>query len=417
MLLSDLRPNPFRRYRSNIFGLIIRFRPILLALITSLFIFLHVASFSNIDFSGNFENDKPASDVSIAPRNLSKCSIFDGILLISSAPRLAAAGTIFFQYVINQIIYANQYNLMPFIHLSASVRHVFDPVVHGVGNGVDLTLQHGMRASTIEQCPGPPENRSSLMKQDLHLAGTGIWNDYFYPVSDFFPTENCSYWSMVELSAEQIKPGLHAHCPWAVRSWRYPDLPPHIALDNVTDKEWYWPMRQKGHEIVQKYFRIRPEILGPLPTKACIGLHVRHSDKKAGRKQTPLSDFYPYLQAFVNAGGLHVYLATDSSIVHRKLIQDWNRTLEISSPTDMIRSKDRTATFKLTSSHHRTNVEVLQDIYALSKCSFLLHGRSAVSEAVMYLNLNLHENSVDLEDSDRYSVSEFQNVVEKTLSK
>merc|ERR1712232_1438612 len=65
--------------------------------------------------------------------------------------------------------------------------------------------------------------------------------------------------------------------------------------------------------------------------------------------------------------------------------------------------------------HHRTNSEALVDILAMSKCQFLLHGNSAVSEAAIYLNFDLHHQSVNWEDPDRMSVPQFEQLVGQVI--
>ena len=52
-------------------------------------------------------------------------------------------------------------------------------------------------------------------------------------------------------------------------------------------------------------------------------------------------------------------------------------------------------------SRHTVNAEVLKDIVMLSKCDFLVHGHSAVSESAIYMNFKLHAQSVNIE----YNVS------------
>mmetsp|Transcript_18223 Transcript_18223/g.30229 ORF Transcript_18223/g.30229 Transcript_18223/m.30229 type:complete len:494 (+) Transcript_18223:116-1597(+) len=366
------------------------------------------------------------------------CSDYDGVLLISLGPKLAAAGTILFQYVINQLLYAEKHNLQPWIYLSSTLRFIYDDKVHA---GV-LQVQHmdGMVVSwTNQSYPGPPVlaagGVAALQRKEFSFSGDGIWNHYFEAVSNYNPTTISSDSSnnekerqcyqkqpLLQMTAQHVKPGFHKDCPYAVRSWRYGDLPPHISQPSLSYKDWYWPMRQRGHAMVMKYIRFRPLLVqaaqqaNPTTTKPdnCLALHVRHSDKSAERRVVSLQEFVPYLDAYQRAGGQHVYVATDSVTVLDEL-QNSTTLLTLHSQQNIVRSKDRTAVFKQTDSHDRTNVEVLVDILALSHCSFFLHGRSAVSEAVFYLNLDLHDASVDLEDDDRYTTEDFERVVRTKL--
>jgi hypothetical protein len=72
-------------------------------------------------------------------------------------------------------------------------------------------------------------------------------------------------------------------------------------------------------------------------------------------------------------------------------------------------TRNETAAFDLGVSPHRTNVEALTDVLALSKCTFLLHGLSAMSEAVLYLNPGLVARSINLEDEvyEKFGPEEF----------
>ena len=61
-------------------------------------------------------------------------------------------------------------------------------------------------------------------------------------------------------------------------------------------------------------------------------------------------------------------------------------------------SRNGSAAFNIGVSTHRTNVEALVDGLAMSKCTYLLHGLSALSEAAFFINLGLAERAVNLED-------------------
>ena len=120
--------------------------------------------------------------------------------------------------------------------------------------------------------PGKPihnndnNNRQSVLK----IHGTGVWNSYFYPVSDFDPhssSRTCGVPPiMTTMSEEQIIPKLHIFAPYAVRAWRYGGVPPILQLSSNTTtnsqsiEEWLQPMRQKGHTLVAKYYKPLPHI-------------------------------------------------------------------------------------------------------------------------------------------------------------
>ena len=56
--------------------------------------------------------------------------------------------------------------------------------------------------------------------------------------------------------------------------------------------------------------------------------------------------------------------------------------------------------------------EALTDILALSKCTYLLHGLSAMTESAFYLNPGLIERAINLDDSEQeYDVEYFINEI------
>jgi hypothetical protein len=156
-----------------------------------------------------------------------------------------------------------------------------------------------------------------------------------------------------------------------------------------------------------------------------LAIHIRHSDKGGtNRKKIPLEAFLPYAEAYLQAGGSSIYLATDSSDVLKTIPKQWPKVVLkalIRQSDDVLRSSDRKAVFVLGEANpHRTNMEVLVDILAMSKCQFFVHGFSAVSEAVMYLNLELHHQSVDLETHPNnlpMSPKGFEELVRKRIRK
>ena len=149
-------------------------------------------------------------------------------------------------------------------------------------------------------------------------------------------------------------------------------------------------------------------------------MHIRHSDKAGvNRHKIKDAEFIPYVQAYFDNGGDKVYVATDSSVVLEYVVsRDRWRGLKMKhrmiAQADIVRSAVRKPVFKQ-GAHHRTNTEVLVEILAMSRCQFLLHGFSAVSEATHYLNPGLHNRSVDLEDETHMSADDFGALVRRVL--
>lgn len=379
-------------------------------------------------------NDPITDDPSFIPRREptnNACDGYEGIYHIAMGDIGGAAGTIFFQFVIGQLIYADRNNLKPWVHFDNVSYIVYDPVVHGRGKGVKLKALSGRNATHItrpnghwrDQHPGPLDSTQPVHKTDFHFEGTGVWEHYFEPLSDFIPGDrSCESKLYTTLDLKLITPGIHGFSDWAPRCWRYEYLPDYITKPHIPLTEWLEPQRQIGYETVQKYIRFRPYMQQAAskanpdcgPQNPCLGLHIRHSDKSAGRRVIETEEFLPFALAFLHAGGKHIYLATDSSQVLQEVQTLWpvhvrDRVRTIGD--HIVRSSDDKAVFDL-GSHHRTNQEVLIEILALSQCQFLVHGLSAVSESSIWMNIDLHVRSANLEDPDHISAASFGTMVQ-----
>ena len=152
------------------------------------------------------------------------CKNFNGILHISQGDSEGAAGTIFFLFVLNQLLYAEKHSLIPFVHLNNVSHYVYDPIVHGRGDPISFEVKAIVNASWIafedpilnQQVPfaGPPSFPKSFSEgTKLTLFGNGVWNSYFYPVSEFQPgLVSCNSLPLIRLSHQQIIPACKSSC-------------------------------------------------------------------------------------------------------------------------------------------------------------------------------------------------------------
>ncbi len=352
---------------------------------------------------------------------------YDGALLIQHTDMWSGFSTVFFQLIISQLVYADRHNLLPIIHLGNSSLTVHDPVVHGVGHRQVI----GFAGSAIPNTkipkvipdvwyPGHPRRDTTHRKTTIHLAGTGLWNHYFHDLH-VCDTDNLQIYSM---APEQVSPGLFFHAPWSPKAWRYDRIPDIIQKRHLPLFEWLQPQRQVASKIVQKYYRIQPSVLRDvqrsLPVKECLGLHIRWSDKKIARRILRVDEFLPFVQAYSHHHAKPcIYLATDSWLVWEEIQAAWPQnllSLFYQQSAVLIRSNDTRHVADL-GSHHNVNHQTLVDIVALSRCSFLIHGHSAVSESAMYLNPALFDRSINLEDPDRFIINatDFVQLIHSTL--
>eukprot|EP00536_Pseudo-nitzschia_multiseries_P009884 jgi/Psemu1/319739/estExt_fgenesh1_pm.C_2870017 len=358
------------------------------------------------------------------------CDGYEGIYHIEKGDIGGAAGTVFFQFVIGQIIWAEEHNFKPWVHLNNVSHIVYDPVVHGNNSGVDFTMQRGMTISYVQRpmghrrdaVPGPPiGDKNILITHRYHFDGDGVWNNYFEPISDFVPGDkSCENKPLVTMDLYLVTPGVHGFSG-APRCWRYEYLPDYITKPHIPLNDWLAPQRRSAHDVLKRYIRFLPHIekkaeaVNPHCSmeNSCLGLHIRHSDKAAGRRIIDTDEFLPFVKSFLDAGGKWVYLATDSAKVMEYIEQKWpGNVLKVirSMGDNVVRSNDIQAVFDI-GSHHRTNTEILIEILALAKCQFMIHGLSAVTESSIWVNIDLHHTSVNLEDPQHMNEGEF-----KTLS-
>lgn len=366
------------------------------------------------------------------------CNGYDGVLLISSAGQTASAGAAFFTGVLNQLIYADTYNLKPWIHLRSNANvNIYDEEIHKNGR-IEFDMMEGMAVGnmTLDKddvsttYPSEPKRRKNSFSQKRFSAdGNGIWNSYFEPVSDFMPEdESCRILPLMEMNEVEIT-GLQSYAPWAIRAWRYDRVPERIwwtSSMNFSLSDFYRPMRLVANQVLLKYFRFRPyivdrskNVLPDVSMKPCLGIHLRNGDKfgKYREKIRP-GEFEEYVTAFERAGGRCVYIAADSHRALRFVLRtfpDKLKALILSQGENVVRSTKLDWPLHYLENHHRVNSEVLVDVLALSKCGMLLHGFSTVSEAAIYLNPILHENSVNLEDPGRVPSLEFERMAKRTI--
>lgn len=370
------------------------------------------------------------------------CNGKKGILLIRRGDGESAVGTLFFSYIINHLIYAEQNNLVPWIHLDPSFP-CYDESVHGnettlhfvwpikaqesriVGKG-DMECLNWRKEKTKSHYPGPivSERREN---ETFALIGNGIWQSYFEPLSEPVPIHDpsCSDKPLLFLQRRSVFPGLHVCAPWAVRSWPFLRIPKAVR-PQASIRDWYSPMRKRGAAIVAKYYRPRPwlkelvEKTNPTKNK-CLSMHIRLTDKADGRTKPPLTVFQLYAEAYAEASsGGSIYIATDDGTIFERIRKEWKGIKEIITQKNVLRSSGKAAIFRrFTNETHRTNSEGLVDIYAMSRCDFFVHGFSAMAEATIFINPPLHNRSinVDVVEEERMTGLSFEKMVREFYRK
>lgn len=364
------------------------------------------------------------------PHDIGVCDSYDGVLRFQPGDSGAGAATAFFLYVVNQLIYADMHNLLPWVHFDY-YGPVYDPVEHSISENSLLMLNGGyISDAKIEgnrhpnpNYPGAPILDSSRMYEDtFFIQGSGIWNQYFLPLNDFsFNDTSCTSKPYLVLSLGQLLPGIHYNAPWAVRAWQYGGMANSIRRPiHQTDHDYMGAMRVRAAIYVKKHFKLQPWLQERVdqtnPKKPedppCLAIHVRWSDKASGRTKVALEDILPYAKVYVEEGGKSIFLATDQTTVFDVIDKEWPTSITsiIRKQEGTFLSKDNKAVFNQVS-HHRSNTEAITEIYAMSKCGLLVHGYSAMTEAAIYLNIGLHKHSINMDDAEHPDVNEFRTMV------
>jgi len=362
------------------------------------------------------------------------CDGYDGVFQINHYDGGAASGTAFFLFTIGMLAWADQHNYLPWIHIEDNfTKPIWDPIVHtniAENHLITFEMISGMEIGWARDpddpnshiFPGKPFQERDVAPTTFVIEGTGVWEHYFLPPNDFVPGDSsCRSKPIVKMNDDHIVPGIHSNAPWAPRAWRYVEAP-NVLLEDLSWDEWFKPQRKRGAEITDRYIRFNPMMERrarcdfPNP-EFSLGMHIRHGDKHIERDVIETDTFLAFAEAFVDNGGGAIFVATDSAKVIKTILENWPKDVAdhvVHQSSVQGLTSNKTAAFDLGISSHRTNVEALTDVLALSKSTFFLHGLSAMSEAVLYLNPGLVARSINLED-EMYSDYRPEDFVEKIM--
>jgi hypothetical protein len=129
-----------------------------------------------------------------------------------------------------------------------------------------------------------------------------------------------------------------------------------------------------------------------------IGVHIRGTDKDGsigGRKIEP-SEYYVYIDYLMKKEpDARIFLATDDPRYFAEFAAKYGRSCF--SAENILRSEANVFLDSKVANNYKKGEDVLLDCLCLSKCHFLIHGSSAVSEFAFYFNPDLHFFHFDLQ--------------------
>lgn len=336
-------------------------------------------SFFNSDHAISVSTD--SSELrSIATSVRKSCNI----LIAHGGDDGAGFATLIFVYPINFLLYAQKYNYTLWLDFIPKFNNLYFDPAHG---------------------PNPFEYYFHGITPDWHNECDNATSHY------------------TKLRKGEINPKIHKQEKSSIHCWYYHAKAKQIHKNmDAFDENWYFEQRLRGSQIVDKYFHLKDEItrqrnvlwndaFGNREYKV-LGVQMRGSDKVQSwsiRRTVLPQEYMPYIAAFVQYfdDKAKVFFATDDTNYYAYLQQHWSAYLNdtrytfkdiVVTQQNVTRSANETAVFELQRvSKYEIGREVLLDILLLAKCDWFIHSASAVSEAVFYNNLALHNRSVHLE--------------------
>lgn len=254
--------------------------------------------------------------------------------------------------------------------------------------------------------------------------GNNTFEYYFAPIEPEWNICDRETSTYKVLTRGNINPGIHKRERDSIHLWYY-----HFKVQNIEfepDKyleDWYYDQRLRGSQVVDEYFHLRPDIIAERESiwKAAfgddsnrkyevLGVQMRGSDKVQRwsiRRTVAPEEYMPYISAFIREYGnrAKIFFATDDKNYLKFLKDQWNVYVDdyafhevVVTQGNVTRSETREAVFDFKGvSKYGIGREVLLDILLLAKCDWFIHSASAVSEAVFFNNIALHNQSIHLE--------------------
>ena len=247
-------------------------------------------------------------------------------------------------------------------------------------------------------------------------VGENVWDYYFEPVAGYTyadivkklndPGDPLSADQVAQLSSDELW-HIHEKDPDSIFNYPY-----GCFRDGPADERWYESQRQKARDIVDRYIRVKPEILDEVDAffeahmsgQPVLGLHLRGTDKGTADSSprlmriVPPAEYFPLIDDYIGSQpSAKVFVATDQS---QYVDEIRSRYGERVVSCDVMRAQGDINVFQMEGANYRKGREVLVDALLLSRCDFLLKCTSAVGEFAMYFNRNLKCRDLNQESTE-----------------
>lgn len=217
-------------------------------------------------------------------------------------------------------------------------------------------------------------------KNDKHENG---WNSFFHPIGYVQNTRAINYGELI-------------HDQTCLNKW--------LSYDD------FYPYRLSMHKMLKKYVKIRKEITDSvdqfynqhMQDQIRIGVHVRYASAHASEKPgaVSLEDYFKEIhQLTKNLNKKYVlYVATDSNYVIEQFKKKYNNLLYIDATRSnyneevhLIYDKpeywlSHPQEFHKKKPGRKGGIDALMDCLLLSKCDYLIHSTSNVSDYATFFN-------------------------------
>jgi hypothetical protein len=344
-------------------------------------------------------------------------------LLVSMNHTMDPAGFfVYLEFVINAILYCNLYN------------NIYAPIPEVIFDEYEYC-----RKRLNNRGDQPQNNFLSKIKNPYFEKkyGDNMWDYFFYMKKENDPNEqyilynpfklidnSCLQFTSDHKQNCQCVSSFHGMSPRPAREFwssihngdkHIPNIKtyprgPEYGLCRLYGKEytpnihrWYSNNRSLANKTINEYIGIKQFVLDNInniwskffdPTDYVIGIHVRGTDKVWGGKKIVPNDYIPFIDKISSKNkNVKIFLATDDPDYIQPIVEKYG---DIVKYTDAQRDKENIFLSDKGSNYHK-GLEVLTDSLLLSKCNFLIKSSSAVSEFAIYFNINLHNNSINLQ--------------------